>query len=401
MNVIYISYDGLMEPLGQSQVLRYLEGLAERHLICLITFEKPADWQQVERREQLVQKVRAAGIHWVPLRYHKRPTAIATSFDICQGLMAGLYLALRFRARIAHARGYVPSVIALGLKNILGLRYVFDMRGFWADERVDGGLWPAGARLYRVAKWFERRFLLNADQVVSLTRAAVDIIQDFPYLQGRPLNFAVITTCTDLNLFQPGLEASRHEADRPFTVGYVGSVGVWYMFDETLVAFKFLKEQVPSAVLRILNRDEHAFIRERLAFHGIDPAGVSIQSADYFGVAAAMRQMDVGIFFIKPAFSKIASAPTKLGEFLGCGVPCLGNAGVGDMGGILNGEAVGVAVTSFEGQALKAGVMRLLELRRHPDIARRCRAAALKHFSLTGGIQAYDEIYARLGASSS
>jgi hypothetical protein len=34
-----------------------------------------------------------------------------------------------------------------------------------------------------------------------------------------------------------------------------------------------------------------------------------------------MNSMNAGVFFINPFYSKIASAPTKLGEFLGCGVP--------------------------------------------------------------------------------
>src|SRR2546422_345009 len=44
VSILYISYDGLMEPLGQSQVLQYLKGLADEHFeITLITFEKKAD----------------------------------------------------------------------------------------------------------------------------------------------------------------------------------------------------------------------------------------------------------------------------------------------------------------------------------------------------------------------
>ena len=40
MSVLYLSYDGLMEPLGQSQILPYLRQLAKGRKITLITFEK-------------------------------------------------------------------------------------------------------------------------------------------------------------------------------------------------------------------------------------------------------------------------------------------------------------------------------------------------------------------------
>jgi len=87
---------------------------------------------------------------------------------------------------IVHARSYVASVIALFLKKFTNVGFVFDMRGFWADERVDGGLWRPDSPLFRVAKWFERQFLLAADDVVSLTHAGVDEIQRFVYLRNAP-----------------------------------------------------------------------------------------------------------------------------------------------------------------------------------------------------------------------
>lgn len=397
--VLYISYDGILEPLGQSQVLRYLERLAPDHKIVLMSFEKPDDWQQIGRREALRKQIRAAGITWIPLRYHKRPSALATAFDIAQGVAVGAWAVMRHRIRIVHARSYVPSVIALALKKLFRLKYIFDMRGFWADERVDGGLWPAGGRLYRVAKWFERRFLLNADCVVSLTRAAVDEMRTFPYLQGRMPRFELVTTCADLELFRPG-EAAPRSAGRPFTLGYVGSVGVWYLFDETLRCFQLLRERLPDARLHILNRGGHDYIQERMAALNIEPSAVQVEAADHAGVARAMQQMDAGAFFIKPVYSKTASAPTKLGEFLGCGVPCLGNHGVGDMAAILEKEQVGVALDRFDESAMREAIDRLVQLTETSEIHARCREVALRYFSLDEGVRSYDRIYRSLGGAS-
>jgi len=280
---------------------------------------------------------------------------------------------------------------------MFGLKYIFDMRGFWADERVDGALWPRDGRMYRVAKWFERRFLLSADRVVSLTNAAVEVMTSFPYLQGHMPHFEVITTCTDLELFKPGETIAENQKKyRPFTLGYVGSVGVWYLFDETLKCFVELQRQIPDARLQIFNRGEHDYIHEQIAVHGISEESIRIEIADHAGVAEAMQQMDAGVFIIKPAYSKLASAPTKLGEFLGCGVPCMGNTNVGDMADILEGEQVGVALDDFSESDIKKGVARLIDLTREPDIRQRCRQAALRHFSLENGVAAYDRIYNEL-----
>lgn len=392
VSTLYIAYDGMLEPLGQSQVLAYLERLAADRSIYLISFEKPEDWVRIDERELLVKRISAAGIHWHPMRYHKRPSALATAWDIGCGAWVGLRLVRKHGIGLVHARSYVASVMALTIKRLTAVKFLFDMRGFWADERVDGGLWPRGGRMFRLAKWFERRFLLRADHVVSLTNAAVTEMRKFPYLQRRMPPITVIPTCADLSRFRPLGDKSMDG----FVLGYVGSAGTWYKFDAIAACFCQLLAMHPDARLLIINRNEHAYIRKHLADAGIPASTVELKSARHSEIPGEMARMHAGIFFIKPVLSKQASAPTKLGEFLGCGIPCLANIGVGDMAGILDGERVGVAVDLSDGAALRAGLGRLIALTREPDIASRCVLAARRHFSLDVGVARYDAIYRSL-----
>ena len=100
---------------------------------------------------------------------------------------------------------------------------------------------------------------------------------------------------------------------------------------------------------------------------------VDVRAADHADVAALVRRMSVGGALIKPVYSKLASAPTKLAEYLGCGVPCLGNAGVGDMEELLEGGRVGVVLSDFSEQTLAQGMKKLVRLVQDPQTARRCR----------------------------
>lgn len=393
-SVLYISYDGMLEPLGQSQVLAYLEQLGADRPIHLLSFEKAEDWADADARARVQARMDAAGIHWHPRRYHKRPSAVATSWDIGIGILSGLWLVLRYRLRIVHARSYVAAVMALALKRLTCVKFVFDMRGFWADERVDGGLWPRDSRMYRVAKWFERRFLLNADHVVSLTHSALAEMQRFDYLHGRMPPVTVIPTCADLQRFTP--QAAPQD---DFVLGYVGSAGTWYLFDAVVAVFGCLRERLPAARLLVVNRQEHDYIRERLQAAGVPADAVEVRAASHAEVPALMARMHAGVFFIKPVFSKQASAPTKLGEFLGCGIPCLANTGVGDMAAVLEGERVGVAVDAFGQAALDDGLTRLLALLQDPGLRERCVAAAHRHFSLEEGVARYRAVYHTLDAA--
>lgn len=390
MSVLYISYDGMLEPLGQSQVLAYLEQLVTDRSIHLISYEKARDWQDAEAREAIRSRLVASGIEWHPLRYHKRFSIMATAWDIVVGTVFGLTLAARHRLRVVHARSYVAGIMALALKRMMGVRFLFDMRGFWVDERVDGGMWRRESLLFRIAKRVERHLLLGADHVVSLTHAGIRELQKFEYMRGHMPPTTVIPTCADLTRFHPG---STRDRGRDFVVGFVGTVGTWYLLDPMLCCFKMLRRLRPEARLRILNRDEHDFIGSRVASAEIPPEVVDMGSVSHSQMAYEMAQMDVAIFFIKPCFSKQGSSPTKLAEFLGCGIPCLSNDGVGDMTEILRGEGVGVAVGDFSETSLETGVRELVALCEVPGIQGRCVEVARKHFSLRAGVTRYDEIY--------
>jgi glycosyltransferase involved in cell wall biosynthesis len=390
--VLFISYTGLLEPLGQSQVLAYQEQLATEHTVHVVSFERPSDLANGDRVAAIRARASNAGIQWHPLRYHKRFSVLATLWDILMGTWTGWRLLREHGLGIVHARSYVPGLMGLLLKRLTGARLLFDMRGFWVDERVDGGIWPRGGLLFRAGKWLERRLLLVADHVVSLTHAGAAEIRRFDYLRGRTPPITVIPTCADLERFTP----SRIRADGPFTLGYVGSAGTWYLFDAAVSAFNALRRRVPDARFLVINRDAHAYIRERLQAGGVPEACVELRQATHAEVAEQIRRMHAGVFFIKPVFSKQASAPTKLAEFLGCGVPCLSNTGVGDMAQILNDDRVGVAVDAMDPAGIDAGVEALLQLVVEPDIASRCVASAERHFSLVEGVARYRAVYGAL-----
>lgn len=391
--VLYISYDGMLEPLGQSQVIAYLELLSCDFAVHLVSFEKPADRANASQMASVGERLAGAGIAWHPLTYHKTPTLPATLFDLAQGTLVALWLTARHKVRFVHARSYLPALIGWLVKLLTGAKLLFDMRGLWADERTDGGIWPPDSRLYRVVKRLERTLLLGADHVVTLTHASKAVIEQFPYLTGVPhAPISVIPTCADLDRFAPG----KGGPITPFTLGYLGSIGTWYLFDEVLACFALIRARRPNARLLVVNRNEQGLVRERVAAAGIPANRVEVTAASHAEVPAQVRRMSAGAAVIKPTFSKIASAPTKLAEYLGCGVPCLGNAGVGDMEAILEGEGAGVALRAFTEAERVRAVERLLVLAEDPDTARHCRAVALRHFAVTDGADRYRAIWQEL-----
>ena len=388
-----MSYDGVLEPLGESQVVAYLERLSDEYAFQLISFEKPADLRDEARAERMAERLRRAGIGWHPHPYHKRPPILSTLWDMAAAMMDAAALAKRTGARVVHARSVLCAAMLHPARVVTGARSLVDIRGFWADERVDGGLIPAGGAVHRVLKRLERAALARADHIVTLTEASVPVLRRDERF-GRPdAPITVIPTCTDLSLFQP---ADGRRPEGPLTIGYVGQIGTWYLLDEMLAFFAAVRRRRPDARLLLVNRAQQDELRRAVAAAGIAADAVEITGAARDGMPDQIRRMDAALAFIAPAFSKIASAPTKLGEYLGCGVPVVGNEGCGDMARIIEADRVGVALARVDPPALEEAADRLLAVLDDPELAGRCVQSARRHFALADGVERYRAIYHEL-----
>lgn len=182
MKILYITYDGILEPLGQSQVLAYQEQLSKEFDIFLFSYEKPSDISNISLYSSIQNRISQSSIKWIYRKYHKSPSVLATFYDLVAGVFHCSYIVWKNKIKIIHARSYPPALIAIVLKKFFGIKFIFDMRGFWADERVDGNLWKRNSMVFKITKALEKRFILNADHIVSLTHVAVDEINKFPYI---------------------------------------------------------------------------------------------------------------------------------------------------------------------------------------------------------------------------
>ncbi|MEW9920333.1 glycosyltransferase [Marimonas sp. MJW-29] len=398
-NVLYISYTGLLDPLGQSQVLQYVLGLARDHRITLLSFEKPHLVANKPELNALTERCRSVGVDWHRLTYHNRPGIPATIYDIVVGMRKATALARAHRIQTVHCRSYIAGIIGLTVKRNTGACFIFDMRGFWPDERVDGGVWKREWMRYRAFKWIERRLFLGADHVVSLTQAGKREIEAFDYLKEHLPPISVIPTCTNIQLFRP--VTPDPQPTGAFTLGYLGSAGSWYMFEEIAKTVSLLFRLRPSSRFLVINKDEHVAIRKKLVDAGVDLNRVEIISAPFVEVSKHIARMNAGIFFYRPTWSKTATSPTRLGEFLACGKPVLANTGVGDVERTLRETSTGIGIDDFEKDTLLSGLKSLIEISEEPDIVDRCVSAAERRFSLDHGVAEYSRIYRRLSGSDS
>lgn len=402
-HILYISYDGMTDPLGQSQVLPYLVGLSGLgYHFSLVSCEKPDAFQ---RRKAVIEAIcKEHNIEWHPLPYTKSPPVISTILDIRRIREQCEMIVSQKQVDLVHCRSYIPALIGMEIKYRKGIPFIFDMRGFWADEKRDAGAWPETNPIYRWAyRYFKRKekaFLESADCIISLTEAGKKEILSWKHVRRDSLPITVIPCCADLAFFDyntiPGqgsidLRKKLQIPEEALVLGYLGSLGTWYMLEEMVLFFSVLLEVRPDSYFLVVSNDQPGELAKLLQKNKIPATRVVVTQANRETVPLHLSVFDVGVFFIRPTYSKIASSPVKHGELMGMGIPLICNKGVGDVDSIIKNTSTGHAIDDFSADAFHHAAEAIDTIRAIDK--QQIRTFAFEYYDLQKGVTKYADIY--------
>ncbi|MFM7016858.1 MAG: glycosyltransferase [Bacteroidota bacterium] len=404
--ILYLSYDGMTDSLGQSQVLPYLCGLSrEGFEIELISFEKPDKF--LSGREAIFNLCENNNIKWHPLSYTKRPPVLSTLYDLFRLRRKALELHHKNPFQLVHCRSYIPGIVGRMLKFKLNIPFLFDMRGFWVDERIEGKIWnrknPLFNFIYHSLKKTERKLFIDASQIISLTNAAIPEINKIRE-RNTPI-IEVIPCCVDESHFDfnkiTGNTSSSIKSKLGFNADdfiltYLGSISTWYMPDKMLDFFKVLKSKNQNAKFLVITHEDPTIIINLANERGIDVKDLVIQSATRKELPEILSICDATIYFITPSFSKIASSPTKKAELLCMGIPTITNDGIGDTTTILESNHAGFICRNFSQEEYIRAIDFIEVAKKNPNEKNRLRSIGERHFSLKSGVASYLKIYRQL-----
>lgn len=396
----------MTDPLGQSQVLPYLCGLSKKGFAFdLISFEKP---DKFSLHQSLIEKIcNEHNITWHPIKYTKNPPVLSTSYDLFKmnRLANKLHQQKKFDA--VHCRSYIPAIVGRSLKLKYQLPFIFDMRGFWVDERVEGKIWdlknPAFNFIYKYFKKLEIKLFNSADYIISLTNTAIPEINK---IRGESKdNISVIPCCVDDIHFDYNtishdetneLKTALGFTKDDFILTYLGSISTWYMPEKMLDFFKVLKSKKSNAKFLFITQENPQLIKDLANSRNINLSDLIFKSANRAELPTLLSISDATVYFITPSFSKIASSPTKKAELLCMGIPTVCNDGVGDTSRIMEENKAGFVCRNYNEDEYNKAIEFIIDAANRPEEKLRLRSIGQKEFSLTSGIEKYYLAYQRL-----
>ncbi len=387
MRVLYIASGSIREPLIQSQVLRYLERNGEQGCeFDLVTFER----QPITADEQAEWDRRLArhSINWIPRQIVKGRRSFGMLRDIADTTRFLSHHLKKTPCDLIHARSFLPGNIGARLRSQMGIPLLYDMRGFWAKEKFAYG----HIRL-TAAKWLaqklENRVFDRADYLVSLTNAGIDFFR----AQGVVKPIRCIPCCVDLDAFRPADQTNAAtDSNHTRRLVSVGSLGRGYRCDAVLRFANEFQKLCPGTILDLITRTDPQLIDATAAELGISNLQYQIRSLPHDQVASEIATASAGICMVAVSEAKIASCPTKLAEYLACGIPVVANIPIGDVESTLSERNTGVTVR-LDSDDLAAAAAQLKNLLRDPNVGTRARQQAVDSFGVADGAAKYLEIY--------
>ena len=399
-NILYLSYDGMTDPLGQSQVLPYIIGLTKKgYHFHLISFEKPDRF--IAHKKDILQICEENNITWVPMLYSKRPPLFSTMWDVWRMKKKAFELNKEYSFSMVHCRSYLSALIGLSMKRRFKTAFLFDMRGFWADERVDGNIWNLKNPIYRWVYHFfkakEKVFFSTADHIISLTNEGKKEILSWNGFENLTDKISVIPCCVDIVKFDKKrvstemLKVKKSElgiSDSQFILGYVGSIGTWYMLEEMLSFYKRSSKSLTNPLFLFVTKENENDIYRLSDNMDIPRKEIIVTSCYHNDMPLYMSLFNCSIFFIKPVYSKKASSPTKQGELMAMGIPVICNDKVGDTADIVRKYNSGLVISS---EKINESVISDYTFSESNAIE-----GAQEYFGLEKGVNTYGEIYKKI-----
>lgn len=390
---IYITFDGLSDPLGQGQILPYLNNLNIKENIYIFSLEKKKLLNKFFYTNSFITNY--------SILFKQSKLKSLKLINIINFMLLILKKTFYKKIKIIHCRGLYPAILGLILKKLKKTKLIYDMRGFGVEEKIDNKVINLnsflGKALFRILKYLEKKVIMTSDEIVVLTNRAKQYLKKNYTIKSE---ITVIPCSVNYDKFDSNnyknLKIKLHKrlklTENPKILIYIGSFGEYYLHEDIFNLFEKLNENINNLYLLIVTNDKKSF--QSITKYNRLINKIRIKTVNWKNIPKILSIADLSISLIRPTFAKIASTPTKVSESLAMGIPVILNANIGDYDEIFAKEKLGFILKSNKGNVTKNEITQIkkLLLLKKLDI----RKNSKKFYCLEKAIKKYNNIYERL-----
>ena len=376
----------MLEPLGYTQVLKFLLPISSEFEITLISLEKKVDLSKTDLKQSVYDLCKSNNIRWLWFKYDNWPKPTSHLVNVIKLFFVVFFLLCKKEISLIHIRGYFPGIIIPILKRMFNFKLIFDMRGLWADEKHDRLGWSKKSYKYRFFKQLESYLLTKSAKILTLTHGLKNLLIESERIPKNKIE--VIRTCADPREFFP-IKGNKKDS---LIIGYLGSMHTAYSFEEIVKFFKNFLVFHDNSILKILSKLDGEELFVLLKKYSIPRSKVVVKYAIREELNREINSFDLLIFCLKENYSVIASMPTKVGEALSCGKPVICNTFNRDISELIENNNIGFLYNFKDkyGDPIHEKIMSLVN---SEAVKSNCIKLAKKEFDVNSAAQHYLEIY--------
>lgn len=318
MQILYICPDGIMDDLGQTQVLPYIFGLNKKgYKFIIFSFERSD-----RKREEFIKQdyiLKQKNIKWYSLPFY--PAKFNRFLRLFFGVFKLISINRKHKIDFVHIRSINAGIIYFF--SITNKKYLYDIRSF-AGQHGDYGLIKKSSLLSKILFFLEKKLIKNASGIVVLDESGSDYIKE-NFIYSGP--YKIIPTSTKVDKFNV-IKKQTISNRKIIKFVFLGGAQFPYMPKKALEFINFLLKNNINCSIDIINQRHHEFIEKVLKEVDFPRDKVKIFPLNPSEVRRNLSNYDCGLVFIQTGNWIRMSSPTKIGEYLSAGLHVLGLQGI-------------------------------------------------------------------------
>ncbi len=318
MRVLYICYDGILNDLGQTQVLPYIFGLNKNgYKFIIFSFERSDRKKEEFSAQEKILKDK--DIKWYHLPFY--PGKSHRLLRLIFGILKLHFIFKKNQIKLVHLRSINSGTILLLSR--IKCKYIYDIRSF-AGQLEDYGLIRKSSRLGRLFSFFEKILINNASGIVVLDKSGSSYIKN-NFSLNTP--YKIIPTATEIKKYKI-IDFKKHSNKKTIKFVLLGGADFPYLPKKALEFAKFLLSNNINCSLDIINQRHHKVIAEVIKETDFPRDKVKVFPLKPNQVFQTLPKYDCGLVFIETGKWIKMSSPTKIGEYLAAGLHIVGLEGI-------------------------------------------------------------------------
>ena len=389
VKVLYITYDGLLDPLGQSQIVPYVSAISSAgHSLTIVSYEKvERTKEQIKLMEIKLQKI---GVNWFRLEF--RPGKLWAIKRLISGLLLIRKLCRDLQPDFLHLRGFFPAIIFQ--LSLCKVPFLYDFRGFALGEWVDIGKINPSSLLYSFLFRLDHKAVKNASGLVVLEECAKNLLEDTYDVPNVP--FKVIKTCADLKLYKKQKNVYKNGHILRFV--FLGGARFPYRPDLALILIGKFIDLGYDCYIDFINEGDHGIIKRAKDVTNMSDEKVQVITCEHSEIPDILATYDCGLVMVETSYWRRVCSPTKIGEYLASGLPVISLEGIDAIDELANRTVCVTTVSprELQGHFQDDKAHQILSFIKSTGVAQKCKILANDEFNLETAGNLYVELYSEM-----